>query len=174
MQAVNTQDYGELQRWGERPVLRYDRHLPHGPEKVWRALTEDEHLDAWFPTTFEGDRTAGAALTFNHRHRDLPPMEGEMRAFEPPSLLEFTWAGDVVRFELTPEGDGTALALIVEMEEFGKLARDGAGWHVCLDNLGRSLDSESPLPHLEEHWHEVNAGYTERLGPEAATVGIPR
>lgn len=47
-------DYGELILQGERPVVRYTRHLPHPPEKVWRALTEPEHLEHWFPTTMEG------------------------------------------------------------------------------------------------------------------------
>jgi uncharacterized protein YndB with AHSA1/START domain len=159
-----------LERGGERPVLRFERRLPKPPATVWQALTEDEHLDAWFPTTIEGDRAAGAALTFGFREMDLSPMEGEMRVFEPPSLMELTWGGDVLRFELSPDGEGTALALIVEMEEFGKLARDGAGWHVCLDRLSQSLAGEPAGP---DRWRELNAGYVERLGPEAATVGVP-
>ncbi len=35
--------------------VRFSRRLPHPPEKVWRALTEAEHLAAWFPTTVEGE-----------------------------------------------------------------------------------------------------------------------
>ncbi|PZG03110.1 SRPBCC domain-containing protein, partial [Nonomuraea aridisoli] len=41
-----------------RTTLRLQRRLPHPPEKVWRAITEPEHLAAWFPTTvtIDGDR----------------------------------------------------------------------------------------------------------------------
>jgi uncharacterized protein YndB with AHSA1/START domain len=170
---ADEQAYGVLERGGDRPVLRYRRHLPHSPDKVWRALTEDQHLDAWFPTTFEGQRAPGAALTYRHRHADLPPMEGEMLAFEPPARLELSWGGDIIRFELAPDGDGTALALIVEMQEFGKLARDGAGWHVCLEALERELAGERQPESTTEHWKRLNRGYAERLGPEAAVLGPP-
>src|SRR5262245_20071754 len=102
-------DYGQLQLESGRAVARFERSLAHPPEKVWRALTEDDHLAAWFPTTIEGERAAGAPLTFRHRDVDLEPMSGEVRACEPPSLLELTWGEDVLRFELSPEGDGTAL-----------------------------------------------------------------
>ena len=41
--------------------------------KVWRALTEAEHLAAWFPTTVEGDyAVAGAPLRFSFREVPLP------------------------------------------------------------------------------------------------------
>jgi uncharacterized protein YndB with AHSA1/START domain len=173
--SVDEQTYGILERSGDRPVLRFERHLPHPPEKVWRALTEDEHLEAWFPTTIDGERTAGAALTYRFREIEMPPMQGEMLAFEPASLLELTWGGDRVRLELTPDGDGTALALIVEMQEFGKLARDGAGWHVCLERLEDRLASAAAAPdYSPDHWRELFGAYGERLGPGAAAIGPPQ
>ena len=47
--------YGELeQRSDGRWRLRFTRALAHPPEKVWRAITEPEHLAQWFPTTIEG------------------------------------------------------------------------------------------------------------------------
>ncbi len=48
-----------------------------------RALTEDEHLAGWFPTTLEGDRAAGAPLHFSFRQSGGEPFDGEMLAFEP-------------------------------------------------------------------------------------------
>jgi uncharacterized protein YndB with AHSA1/START domain len=164
-------DYGELDVAGDRAVVRFERTLAHPPEKVWRALTEDEHLAAWFPTTIEGDRAVGADLTFRHRDVDLEPMTGELLAFEPPALLELTWGEDRLRFALSPEGDGTALVLIATMAELGKAARDGAGWHVCLDNLAHSLAGEQPS---SVEWEEVNRGYRERFGPDASTIGPPK
>src|SRR3954468_25026200 len=79
---------GQLEEINGSWRLMFTRILPHAPEKVWRALTEPEHLGTWFPTTIEGELASGAALRFEHRNADLPAMEGEMIACEPPSLLE--------------------------------------------------------------------------------------
>jgi len=58
-------------------------------------------------------------------------------------------------------------------DELGKAARDGAGWHVCLDVLGYHLSGEEPPWKPMERWKDVNAAYVERLGPEASTIGPP-
>ena len=42
--------------------LRYVRRLAHPPEKVWRALTESEHLRHWLPCDIVGERRAGAPI----------------------------------------------------------------------------------------------------------------
>jgi uncharacterized protein YndB with AHSA1/START domain len=169
---VDERMYGSLEH-GEQPTLRYERQLPHPPEKVWRALTEDEHLAAWFPTTIDGERTAGAPLTFRFEHVALDPMHGEVVAFDPPSLLEFTWSGDRLRFELAPEAGGTALTFTVVLEELGKATRDGTGWHQCLDSLERALDDDPERPDDMRRWRELREDYAERFGPEASTIGPP-
>ena len=56
-----TDELATLERAGDRTVLRYRRRLAHPQQKVWRALTEDDHLAAWFPTAIEGTRSAGFA-----------------------------------------------------------------------------------------------------------------
>ena len=171
MSAISDTDYGQLRTDGDRVVVTYYREFPHPLEKVWRALTEDEHLEAWFPTTIEGERTEGARLTFRHRDIDLPPMEGEIKAFDPPTLLELTWGSDTLRFELEPDGDGTALTFRATMEELGKAARDGAGWHTCLANLAYELDGVTPP---DSDWRGTHRLYQERFGPAASTVGVPK
>ena len=95
--------YGELEKLEgqERWRLRYARVFPHLVEKVWRAITEPAHLAAWFPTTIDGERKAGAELTFAHPGNvSLPPIAGRMLAYEPQRLIEFDWGGDVIRIEL--------------------------------------------------------------------------
>lgn len=172
--AQDTGDYGVLGRDGERTVLRFTRRLPHPPAKVWRALTEPEHLDAWFPTTIEGERAAGARLRFAHRDNVVEPAEGEMLAFEPPALMEFVWGTDLLRFELRPDGEGSLLTLVHTFDEAGKAARDGAGWHACLDMLAGELRGERAAGSSSDRWREVRGAYIERFGPEASTVGPPR
>ena len=78
--------------------LRFTRALAHPPDKVWRAISEPEHLAQWFPTTIEGARRRGAQLHFAFRHGEGEPFDGEMLAFVPPSLMQLRWADDVLRF----------------------------------------------------------------------------
>lgn len=167
--------------------LQFERVLPHPPEKVWRALTEEEHLAAWFPTTIEGELRPGAPLRFRFRGEQAPPTTGEMIACEPPRVLEFTWGfgeedTDVPeespdkqpersRFELTPEGDGCRLTFTTTYDRVGKSARDAAGWHVCLDALKAHLAGEGG--HSPGRWKPLNERYKERFGPEASTIGPP-
>jgi uncharacterized protein YndB with AHSA1/START domain len=164
---------GQLEQIGDRWQLRFVRALPHSSEKVWRALTEPEHLSAWFPAEIHGERTAGAALRFVFPNEEGPTIDGEMIVYDPPSVLEYRWGEDTLRFELQPEGDGCVLTFVNTFDELGKAARDGAGWHVCLDVLGYHLAGEEPPWNPSERWKPVNASYVERFGPEAATIGPP-
>ncbi len=59
-------------------------------------------------------------------------MDGVMLAFDPMSLMELQWGPDTVRIELEPVSSGTLLRLLAVLEDRGKGARDGAGWHACL------------------------------------------
>jgi uncharacterized protein YndB with AHSA1/START domain len=168
--------YAELGAAGERWQLRFERTLAHPPEKVWRALTEPEHLRAWFPSDIEGERRAGAPLQFVFRENEGPTIEGEMLVYQPPSLLELRWGEELLRFELQPDGpDGerTVLTFVNVFDELGKAARDAAGWHACLDVLEHELAGEPAPWSPRERWQEVHEVYLERFGPEAATIGPP-
>jgi hypothetical protein len=56
--------------------------------------------------------------------------------------------------------------------ELGKAARDGAGWHECLERLAADLDGSPPRP-WGERWREVHPRYVTHLGPDASTIGPP-
>jgi uncharacterized protein YndB with AHSA1/START domain len=173
--APQEQDFGVLERGDATIAVRFTRQLPHPPQKVWRALTEAGHLAAWFPTTIEGDMTTvGAPLRFAFSQVPVPPMDGRMHAFDPPKLLEFTWGEDTLRFELTAHEDGTTLEFTATFIELGKVARDGAGWHVCLDRLGYELAGVPAPGEEDQRWRLVHPEYLARFGPEAATIGPPR
>jgi uncharacterized protein YndB with AHSA1/START domain len=163
----------DLDPAGEEWMLTFTRTLPHPPDKVWRALTEPEHLAAWFPADIEGERAAGAKLRFVFRNNEGPPIDGEMLTYDPPELLEFTWGSDRYRIELRPEGDGTVLTFVNTFSELGKAARDAAGWDVCLETLALHLDGEKPDGDEEGHWKTAQARYAERFGPDATTIGPP-
>jgi uncharacterized protein YndB with AHSA1/START domain len=164
--------YGTLEQTADAARLRFARHLAHPPEKVWRALTEPERLKTWFPYPVTVDEwVPGAELHFGHGPRGS--FEGEVLAVEPERLLEFSWGTDVIRFELEPDGDGTLLVLVDTLETVGKAARDGAGWHVCLDQLEHHLAGTEAGTGMTEQWKQVHGTYVDRFGPEAATIGPP-
>ena len=164
---------GRLERAGDGWQLHFTRRLPHPPEKVWRALTEPEHLKEWFPNDIEGERKEGATLRHVFRNDEAPDMGGEMVVYDPPSVLEFTWGDDTLRFELRADGDGTVLDLVDVLEDVGKGARDGAGWHVCLDALEQHLRGEPTRTQDMDVWRPVHDAYVKSFPPEASTISVP-
>lgn len=153
----------EFEPTGERWRLRYTRTFPHPPEKVWRAMTEPEHLAAWFPSSIQGERSEGAQLTFVFPNGEAPTMEGRMLAYDPPRLLEYTWGEDTLRFQLRVEGRRTVLTFTDTIREGGKAARDGAGWHVSLDALERQLGGEPEPRKALDRWSALNQRYQDAL-----------
>lgn len=166
--------YGTVEQLDDgRWQLRFTRTLPHPQSKVWRAITEPKHLAQWFPTTVEGERVTGAPLRFTFPAGHAPPFDGEMLAFEPESVIELRWGPDIVRIELRQVPEGTELTLLDTLEERGKAARDGTGWHTCLDALEAALRGEADARSHLERWSQLNPHYVESFGPEAATVRHP-
>jgi uncharacterized protein YndB with AHSA1/START domain len=166
---------GDLEPIDDGWQLRFTRHLPHDADTVWRAITEPEHLAAWFPTTIDGDRAPGAALRFRFEHGEGDPFDGEMLVWDPPNALEFTWGTDVIRMEIAPAASGCTLVLLDRIDQHGKAARDAAGWHVCLDALERALGGapSNEARGALEGWNDVAPRYRERFGPAASTIGPP-
>jgi uncharacterized protein YndB with AHSA1/START domain len=165
--------FGDLEEHNGVWELRFTRTLPHPPERVWRALTEPDDLAVWFPTSIEGDRAGGAPLRFTFPNHKADPFDGRMLVCNPPHVLEFVWGTDRLRFELTGTDEGTLLTLTDVLDERGKAARDGAGWHDCLDGLEVRLDDASAPRQVGRRWQDVSAAYQERFGPEASTIGPP-
>ena len=82
------------------------RHLPHPPERVFRALTEPAELGGWFPARVEGELREGASLVFDEDGRRH---EGRVVAFEPPRLVAYTFDGATLRFEVGEAAGGSVL-----------------------------------------------------------------
>jgi uncharacterized protein YndB with AHSA1/START domain len=163
-------DLGTLTTAGDAWTLTFTRRLAHPREKVWRAVTDPDQMRSWFPDRMEGERRAGAKLRFVTAPGE--GFDGELLVFDPPSVMELMWGVDRLRIELADDGAGTLLTLTDTFGELGKAARDGAGWHECLDRLTASLD-DVPAVAWGHRFAEVHPRYVERLGPEAATIGPP-
>lgn len=154
---------------GDRWTLAFVRDLRHPPEKVWAALTDPAQLREWSPYTTDRDlgSIGDAILTMidGDESEDLP---ASVSRAEPPTLLEYTWGTDLLRWELAPIDSGTRLTLrhtIADREWVPKVA---AGWHICLVVAEHLLDGH-PIGAIRGEnarnfgWDELHDAYAEKL-----------
>jgi uncharacterized protein YndB with AHSA1/START domain len=163
---------GELERSGEHWRIRFVRDFRYPAEKVWSAITEPEHLVAWFPTGIVGRIEPGAKLVFEDDA--VPTFDGEVLAYEEPRLLVMRWGPDIIRVEIETTSEGCTLIFTDVFAEIGKASRDAAGWHECLDRLEYSLGERTFPWSPGERWSGVHEKYVGRFGPEGSTIGPPR
>jgi uncharacterized protein YndB with AHSA1/START domain len=158
---------GVLGREDGRVVLRFERHLHHSAERVFRAITDIEELAEWFPGLVEIDLHVGGAVEFSQPNFDvdleLIPLHGTITDFDPPHLLAFMWGDDLLRFELTAEHAGTRLVFTHRFENRASAPRSAAGWSVCIDLLESTLNGEAPPAN---RWIEYHARYGDELGDD--------
>jgi uncharacterized protein YndB with AHSA1/START domain len=163
----------QLETVGDRPVLRLERRLRHSPERVWPMVSDPAELKHWFPAAMSGEFEPGATIEFTFEGA-TESSEGQVLTFDPPRVFEFSWNSDVLRIELTPDGDGCLLVFTHTFNRgesaIARLAagRTAAGWDTCLDTLGARLDGREPTP--PAGWHERMSSYTEEFGVDEGEV----
>ena len=159
---------------GENWTLVLVRELRHSPEKVWRALTEPAHLREWAP--FDADATldtAGATVNLTTVGAPTPMVSSATIArAEAPTLLEYNWGGNDIRWQLEALGGGTRLTLWHNIDR-RYIAMGAAGWHICLDVLDLVLGG-TPIGRLVGPdamkfggWQRLNAEYAKQFGVDA-------
>lgn len=94
--------------------VRLTRYYRAVPEDVWAALTEPDSLARWFAAPVQIDLHSGGSFRLQLSEHET--MDGRVRAVEPPRSLELDWMRDgeepsILRFDLSPDGDGTVLVL---------------------------------------------------------------
>jgi uncharacterized protein YndB with AHSA1/START domain len=165
----------EVQRTdGDQWGLVLVRELRHSPEKVWQALTDPAHLRNWAPFDADGNLgTAGASvkLTTVGAPRTMVS-ETTVTKAEAPRLLEYTWGGNDMRWELEPVDGGTRMTLWTSIDR-RYIAMGAAGWHVCFDVLDRLLGG-SPIGRIVgpeamkfDGWQRLHAEYARQFGADA-------
>lgn len=162
----------EVQKDGARWTLVLVRDLRHPPAMVWQALTEPAQLSEWAP--FDADRSLGAVGPVKLSTAGAPkPMVSEtnVKRADAPRLLEYTWGGNDLRWELEPLGGGTRLTLWHSIDR-GFIAWGAAGWHVCFDVLERLLAGRpigrivGPEALKLEGWRRLSTEYAAQFGVE--------
>jgi uncharacterized protein YndB with AHSA1/START domain len=160
----------DIRKDGEKWTLILVRDLRHPPATVWQALTDPAHLSEWAP--FDADRNLAAAGPVKLSTVGTPApqvSESVVKRAEPPSLLEYTWGGGDLRWELEPLGSGTRLTLWHNIDR-RFIAWGAAGWHICFEVLGRLLAGE-PIGRMVgpdavkfAGWQRLRAEYAEQFG----------
>jgi uncharacterized protein YndB with AHSA1/START domain len=164
----------EVQKDGDNWTLVLVRELRHKPEIVWQALTDPAQLREWAP--FDADKslaTPGATVQLTTVGIPTPQVaETTVQRAEAPTLLEYDWGGNHMRWELEATPTGTRLMLSAKIDK-RFIAMGAAGWHLCLDVLDRLLGG-TPMGRtvgLEalhfEGWQRLNAEYSKKFGVEA-------
>jgi uncharacterized protein YndB with AHSA1/START domain len=86
--------------------------LSRSPEKVWAALTEREQLGRWAPFVPDRDLVALGDATFTMEDgSESVEQPAQVLRSEPPSVLEYQWEGDLIRWEQEQTPAGTRLML---------------------------------------------------------------
>ena len=163
----------EIHKDGDKWTLVLVRSLSHPPAKVWKALTEPEHLREWAP--FDADRSLGTVGTATLSTVGAPtPLvsETQVKRADAPKVLEFSWGGQDIRWQLEPQAGGTRLTLWHNIDR-RFIAMGAAGWHICLDVLDHFLGG-TPLGRLVgpdamkfTGWQRLHAEYAKQFGVES-------
>ena len=159
----------EVRREGERWTLVLVRELRHPPAKVWQAITDPDHLREWAP--FDADKSLGKAGSTVQLSTFGTPQVSEttVKRADPPKLLEYSWGGGDLRWELEPVGSGTRLTLWHNIDR-RFVSWGAAGWHICLDVLDRLL-AGAPIGRIVGPealkfggWKQLHAEYAGQFG----------
>ena len=131
-----------------RKTLFYKRELNHPAEKVWRAITEHDELQTWFPE-LTLDHKVGGTATMDFSRGECPPNEAnpgdvdvcEITAFDPPELFEYSSKLGAMRWEIAAQGNACTLTLLCTLPAGARIQNSVAcGWHYKLDALEMSVD----------------------------------
>lgn len=130
-------------------------------EKVWRAVTEPEHISRWFGRTVLDGVGAGATGTMTFEGYGSIPLRVE--AVDAPRSVSYRWGNDdaarrgggivdeatttVFTFTLDEVDDGTELTVVERgfdrtSDPAGNMADHAEGWVSELDKLVALLEGE--------------------------------
>ena len=163
----------QVRKDGEKWTLIVVRVLRHAPEKVWLALTDPAHLREWAPFEADGSLgTAGTTVKLSAVGAPTPQVsDTTITRADAPRMLEYSWGGNDLRWELEAFDGGTRLTLWHNIDR-RYIAWGAAGWHICFDVLDRHLAGE-PIGRIVGAdaikfggWQRLNAEYARQFGVE--------
>ena len=128
-----------VEKAGEVWTLVLVRDLRHPQARVWEALTDPAQLTEWAPFDASRNLAAVGPAKLSTVGTPTPQVsETTVKRAEAPRLLEYSWGGGDLRWELEPIDSGTRLTLWHNIDR-RFIAWGAAGWHICFDVLDRLL-----------------------------------
>jgi uncharacterized protein YndB with AHSA1/START domain len=157
---------GTLTIDGDVATLTYRRRLPFSVTEVWAAITDPDQRAAWFGETRIDGRVGGEIDMMPTEPPAAPEakrMTGRILVWDPPHVLEHEWRqriveNSVVRYELTPDGDGTLLVFSHRGLSEGNAKGFAPGSHAFLDRLEAHLEG-TPIPNWSDRYAAVAPAY---------------
>jgi uncharacterized protein YndB with AHSA1/START domain len=153
---------------GEKWTLILVRELRHSPEKVWKALTDPEHLREWAPFDSDGSLDTVGTVQLTWMGARPAPVETKVTRADAPKVLEYA----DMRWELQPHGAGTRLTLWHNIDR-RFISMGAAGWHIAFDTLDLLL-SGTPIGRIAgaeatkfAGWQRLNKEYAAQFAMEA-------
>jgi len=160
----------EVRKDGDNWTLILVRDLHHPPAKVWDALTDPAQLSEWAPFDADTNLATVGPVKLSTVGMPTPQVsESTVKRAEAPRLLEYSWGGNELRWQLEPHDGGTRLTLWHNIDR-RYISWGAAGWHVCFDVLERLLADE-PIGRIVgaeamnfEGWQRLTAEYAKQFG----------
>ncbi len=171
MAAVRPDEFtkpGTVTYVGGSATLAFARRLAHPIEEVWDTLTNPEHLASWYMTKARLEGRAGGEIDYVSGISQFH-VTGKILTWDPPRVYEHEWNVEpqkylphgersIVRWELTPDGDGTILRLTHRHLTPETAKGFVSGTHVFLERLEQYLDGR-PLVNWMARVNEVKGLY---------------
>ena len=162
----------DIQKHGETWTLILVRDFRHPPAMVWEALTDPAQLSEWAPFDANRNLDAVGPVKLSTVGTPTPQVsESTVKRAEAPKLLEYSWGGNELRWELEPLPNGTRLTLWHNIDR-RFISWGAAGWHICFDTLDRFLAGQ-PMGRIAgaevrkfAAWQRLNAEYAKQFGIE--------
>jgi uncharacterized protein YndB with AHSA1/START domain len=137
------------------PEIMHQLRIEAPPERVYRAVTEQQGLVNWWTRDTKAEPTAGSVAEFGFNKRGTV-FRMKITRLDRPRLVQWTclgehqeWEATRISFELTPDGEGTVLLF----HHLGWLSTDGIlpmcsfDWAMYLMSLRDYLETGRGRPH---------------------------
>jgi uncharacterized protein YndB with AHSA1/START domain len=144
---METNELNTIAGQGAFRRVELKRNLNAPIEKVWSAITNvDEVAKWWAPGVIEPREGGRFQLGMDTSECEGFPLDGVIKVFEPPYLLEYTWNEDyvpaqgVVRIELLELDDNTTQLILIQSVPEKDAGEASKGWQEITDSLAEYIE----------------------------------
>ncbi len=156
---METNELGTISGHGKFRRVEVKRSLSAPIWKVWDAISNEEAVSQWWAKGAIDAREGGAVkLGADGENCDEGfPLEGTIKVFQAPHILEYTWnegyepAMGIVRFDLVELDENRTQLTLVQIVPSNDVIQAAAGWHQIVEHLGAFLGDPEKGEILEEN-----------------------